>query len=103
MPTDQYLVQHPEVGALFNRWMSRQSDQHNAALIAAYDFSLFRSVADVGGGQGSTLAAILQTNPPQRGILFDQPTVGRQLDPLAARDRHQLLGRDALLGHNADA
>ena len=50
-----YMAEHPELGTPFNRWMSRQSEQHNAALIASYDFSPFRAVADIGGGQGSTL------------------------------------------------
>src|SRR6266550_4380945 len=58
-PMWQYMTAHPDLGQAFNGWMTRQSRLHNAALVAAYDFSQFRSVVDVGGGQGSTLAAIL--------------------------------------------
>jgi len=31
--------------------MTRQSQQHNAALVAAYDFSAFHLVADIGGAR----------------------------------------------------
>jgi len=48
----QYISEHPDLGTAFNRWMTRQSDQHNSALAASYDFSRFRLVTDIGGGQG---------------------------------------------------
>jgi hypothetical protein len=99
MPTYEYLARHPELGAPFDRWMSRQSDQHNAALVAAYDFSPFGTVADIGGGQGSTLAAILRANPPLRGILFDLPHVVAHAAPLEAAgvgDRCEVVGGDML-------
>jgi len=37
MSTYEYLAGHQELGAPFDRWMTRQSDQHNAAIVAAYD------------------------------------------------------------------
>ena len=101
MPTYQYVARHPELGAPFDRWMSRQSDQHNAALVAAYDFSSFRTLADLGGGQGSTLAAILRVNPSLRGILLDQPQVVADAAPLQAADvadRCEVIGGDLLQG-----
>jgi len=67
---------------VFNGWMTRQSRQQNAALVAAYDFSSFRLVADVGGGRGSTLAAILAASPSLRGILLDLPQVIAHLPAL---------------------
>src|SRR5919198_3494026 len=80
--------------------MSRQSDQHNAAIVAAYDFSPFRTVADVGGGQGSTLAAILRANPSVRGILLDQPQVVAGAEPVlraaCVADRCEVVGGDML-------
>jgi hypothetical protein len=101
MPTYAYLARHPELGARFDRWMSRQSDQHNAALVAAYDFSPFGTLADIGGGQGSTLAAILRSTPSLRGILLDQPHVVAHTAPLAAAgvgDRCEVVGGDMLAG-----
>ncbi len=102
MSTYEYLVRHPELGAPFDRWMTRQSDQHNDAVVAAYDFSAFQTVADVGGGQGSTLAAILRANPSLNGILLDQPQVitGAPLVLRAAGvgDRCKVVGGDVQQG-----
>jgi len=55
----EFIANHEKLGLAFNGWMTRQSHQHNSALVDAYDFSPFRRVVDVGGGQGSTLAAAL--------------------------------------------
>jgi DNA-binding transcriptional ArsR family regulator len=98
MPTYDYLVRHPELGAPFDRWMTRQSEQHNAAIVAAYDFSAFHTVADIGGGQGSTLATILRANPSLRGLLLDLPQVVADPVPLAVADRCQVVGGDMLRG-----
>jgi spermidine synthase len=38
-----------------------------------YDFSKFRRIADVGGGEGGLLSAALEAAPIANGILFDQP------------------------------
>jgi hypothetical protein len=79
---DAYLPRHPELSRTFDGWMTRQSGLHNAALVAAYDFSTVRTVVDVGGGQGATLAAILRASPSARGILFDLPHVVADTPPL---------------------
>ena len=97
----EYLAERPELGSPFNRWMSRQSDQHNAAVVASYDFSPFRVVADIGGGQGSSLAAILRANPTVRGILLDLPEVVAHPAPLeeaGVAERCKVIGGDMLQG-----
>src|SRR5262249_57574704 len=53
--------------------MTSPSSQENDAIAAACDFSGLGTVIDVGGGHGSLLAAIVRTNPGQRGVLFDRP------------------------------
>ncbi|MEO7803197.1 MAG: methyltransferase [Actinomycetota bacterium] len=101
MSTYDFLSEHRELGATFDRWMTRQSDQHNSAIMAAYDFSPFGTVADIGGGEGSTLAAILRTNTSMRGILFDLPEVVEQPAQLVAadvQDRCEVIGGDMLSG-----
>lgn len=40
-----------------------------------YDFSQFRVIADIGGGEGMLLSSVLKTHPTARGILFDLPHV----------------------------
>jgi len=43
-----------------------------SAILQAYDFSPFKTVVDVGGGNGALLSGILERNPHLSGILFDQ-------------------------------
>ena len=45
------------------------------AIVEAYDFSGIKRLADVGGGHGLLLAAILRANPKLHGVLFDRPEV----------------------------
>ncbi len=71
----QYLAQHPEASALFDRAMTGAAPQRHADVAAAYDFSQVRTVVDVGGGNGGLLAAILKANPRLKSILYDQPHV----------------------------
>lgn len=99
MPTYEFLESHAELSGHFNRWMSKQSAHHNAAIVDAYDFARFGIVADIGGGQGSTLAAVLQRHPSVRGILFDKSSVVAEPSPLnAAGMRHRciVVGGDML-------
>ena len=44
------------------------------AVLAVYDFSRFRTVVDVGGGNGTLLGALLAANPGLRGTIFDLPS-----------------------------
>jgi O-methyltransferase len=95
----EYMAENPDIGDTFNRWMTRQSNQHNSALVASYDFSPFRTLADIGGGQGSTLAAILQSQPTLRGILLDLPPVvahPASLVEAGVADRCEVIGGDML-------
>jgi hypothetical protein len=49
--------------------------QEPPAVAAAYDFSTFNTIVDVGGGTGNLLAAILTRNAGPRGVLFELPRV----------------------------
>jgi hypothetical protein len=70
-----YRERNPEENEIFNAAMEALSTAAAAHEIAAYDFSRCRSVADIAGGTGALLAAILRRHPGVRGILFDQPHV----------------------------
>ncbi|MCV7088669.1 methyltransferase [Mycobacterium interjectum] len=74
-PVFEYLADEPELGAIFNSAMTNLSAFATVPLTAAYDFSAFGTIVDVGGGHGRLLAAILQTAPDSRGVLFDLPEV----------------------------
>ncbi|HEY7801226.1 MAG TPA: methyltransferase [Dehalococcoidia bacterium] len=91
----RYRAQHPEENDAFNRAMTGMSHTTAAAVIAAYDFTPYRCVVDVGGGHGAMLAQILQAAPESRGILFDQPhvvTAATALDEAGVRDRCEVVG-----------
>ena len=75
MPLFDYLAQHPEDASLFNETMVGFHSQEPPAVAAAYDFSTFKTIVDIGGGMGSLLAAILTRYAGPRGVLFDLPHV----------------------------
>lgn len=75
MPLFYYLAQHPEAASLFNETMVGFHSQEPPAIAAAYDFSTFKTIVDIGGGMGSLLAAILTRYAGPRGVLFDLPHV----------------------------
>lgn len=75
MKTFDYIVSDPELGAIFNDAMTSISELAIAPVVAAYDFSRFSTIADVGGGHGRLLAAILEATPAARGVLYDLPQV----------------------------
>lgn len=71
----EYRAQHPEANAIANEYFTVVSRGQTDALVGAYDFSGIHTIMDVGGGQGTLIAAVLKAYPTQRGILFDQPHV----------------------------
>jgi hypothetical protein len=66
---------HPELGAYVNRTMVDDQRRTAGGVPRAYDFSRFRLVVDVGGGEGALLADILAQYSQPAGLLFDQPHV----------------------------
>jgi SAM-dependent methyltransferase len=70
-----YYAEQPEEAAFFNAAMGSLSAIAAAELMRVYDFSKVGTLADIGGGHGTMLAAILRAHPQLRGILFDLPEV----------------------------
>lgn len=66
-----FFARNPEASEIFNNAMTDMSVSSAPPLVAAYDFSGIRTVADVGGGHGYFLAQILKANPELRGMLYD--------------------------------
>jgi SAM-dependent methyltransferase len=50
------------------------------AVAATYDFSPFRTIIDVGGGNGALLLGILRANPDLEGIVADRPEVAERAE-----------------------
>lgn len=93
-----YLAEHPEDAAVFDAAMTSTSKSNTVSIVAAYDFTRFGTIVDVGGGQGGLLAAILAANPHLHGVLFDAPTVvagaAEELSRAGVGDRCTVVGGD---------
>jgi hypothetical protein len=70
-----YFEQHPDEAAHFNAAMVAKSQVLLPAVAEAYDFTAFQTIADIGGGRGHLLSAVLERAPGASGILFDLPQV----------------------------
>jgi len=90
-----YFQQNPHEGALFNDAMEAKACAAIPAVLKAFDFSRFDSVADIGGGKGHLVQAILDSTPRAKGILFDQPHV---VATVSASERIQVIGGDFFRG-----
>ncbi|MHA6625835.1 methyltransferase [Pseudonocardia sichuanensis] len=71
----EHRRRHPEDGEVFDATMCTFSRADSANVLAAHDFGRYPTVADVGGGTGAALAAVLVAHPAARGILFDRSHV----------------------------
>lgn len=81
MPIFEFLSAHPEKGKIFDSAMTSIHGRETAAVLDAYDFSQFATLADIGGGNGTKLMAILGRNPALKGILYDLPQVVERAAP----------------------
>jgi hypothetical protein len=93
----EYLAAHPDEAAIMNAAMTSVSSMQLSDILAAYDFSRFERIVDVGGGQGLLLHGILSANPRLHGVLADQPSVvaganALRTGPIA--DRCEVVGID---------
>ena len=70
-----YRSQHPDESELFDGAMASLTGAANRSILDAFDFSPYETIADIGGGNGTLLAALLAAYPSLRGVLFDQPHV----------------------------
>jgi ubiquinone/menaquinone biosynthesis C-methylase UbiE len=92
--------QEPEGFAIFRAVMGTAPVEDYAPIARAWDFSRAKVVADLGGGGGSLLLAVLGLNPHLRGMLVD-----REDSVAAARARFasaELSSRCVLLAADLD-
>ena len=91
----------PESTEVFNRSQTELSTLTSAAIAEALDLSGVKTIADVGGGRGYTLATLLESNPHLHGTLVDLPAAVAQPDPRlrpggSLADRSQILAGSCL-------
>jgi hypothetical protein len=97
-PIFDYLGEHPEQAKIFDTAMTDFSGRTTQAMLDAYDLSGVATLADVGGGLGTNLAAVLGRYPAMRGLLFDQPHVVERARPRL--EAAGVAGRCAVKGGN---
>jgi hypothetical protein len=92
----EYMRDHPEDNAAFNKGLAEVRKDEQTAIAAAYDWASVTSVVDVGAGAGALLASIIAQNPGIRGILIDRPDVLPDADHLltgrGVREQCELVG-----------
>ncbi|GLW63425.1 methyltransferase [Actinomadura rubrobrunea] len=105
----EYFARNPEASATFNRAMAEDARNVAPALVRTHDFGRYRTIADIGGGNGTLMAAILRAVPGLRGVLFDLPAAledaGRPLEEAGVADRCEAVSGDffASVPEGADA
>ncbi|MBK9152937.1 MAG: methyltransferase [Chloracidobacterium sp.] len=95
---ESLFTTHKELGETFNRAMTAFSHQTIPAILSAYDFSGAGTIADIAGGYGHLLGAVLQKYPDAKGVLFEIPPVlegaPAMLESYGVTDRAELVAGD---------
>jgi hypothetical protein len=71
----EHVDRDAEFAATFNDAMTRLSDLDWPTVEAAYDFTPFATIVDVGGGHGHLLARMLEAAPAAKGVLLERASV----------------------------
>jgi hypothetical protein len=85
MPYWDYLAAHPDQQALFDQAMVQRAQLLSLACVPVLDWPSSGTIADVAGGIGTLLAAVLQAAPGAHGILVEQPHVLEHAQPVLER------------------
>ena len=65
--------QDPDAPAVFRAVMGTAPAEDYMPIARAWDFSKYHTVADLGGGGGALIAAVLEAFPHVQGMLVDRP------------------------------
>jgi hypothetical protein len=74
----ELLRRNPQANEAMNEAMRSMSGAMTPAVTAAYKWSQFPVIADIGGGIGTQLVSILDASPSSKGILFDKPHLRKE-------------------------
>jgi orsellinic acid C2-O-methyltransferase len=73
MGTFEHMAANPALLAIFTEAMAEGSRMAAPGVVASCDLDGVGTLVDVGGGDGTLLAAFLAAHPALHGILFDTP------------------------------
>ncbi|MFJ1760869.1 methyltransferase [Amycolatopsis sp. NPDC088138] len=98
MPFYDYLKVNPASSSLLNRAMEQNHWPLSDRIFEEFDFSRFKTIADIGGGKGQFLAEILRRHPGVTGVLADQPQTVNEakkvLEDAGVADRVEIVPTD---------
>ena len=77
-PLFDYLAKNPDAQELFDRVMTQRTVINTKKIVDTFDFSGYKTIADIGGGRGYLLSEILVSNKNAQGILFDSEAVSEK-------------------------
>jgi len=94
--------QDADASAVFRSVMGTSPAEDYMPIARAWDFSKYHTVADLGGGGGALIAAVLEAFPHVQGILVDRPEsidqAKSRFDSASPAGRGQPAGQDNLAG-----
>ncbi|WP_018681838.1 methyltransferase [Actinokineospora enzanensis] len=97
-PVWRYIEQHPEHEAVFDEAMGALAASVSHVYQARLRFPPGSRIADLGGGDGTLLAALLRANPECTGVLFDRAAAVAHAPAVLAgagvADRAEVVGGD---------
>ncbi len=98
LDSSEFFRQDTEENWEFNAAMTSITTSFIGPVLAAYDFGESGTLADIGGGHGFLLTAILQKHPAVRGVVFDLPHVLEgakpRIESLGLASRCEIAGGD---------
>ena len=94
----QAMAESPERLHAFQLSMAESSRRIGAAVASAYDFGVFSTVMDIGGGYGALLVALMEAYPQVQGVVFDLPQLAsgtsKYLEDADLASRARFVGGD---------
>jgi len=97
----------PDARAIFGAAMGAAHAEDYAPIARAWEFSNYHTIADLGGGGGALIAAVLNTFPNLRGMLVDQPDfiakAATRIEKEGLASRCRTIGADLRHGVPAEA
>ena len=77
-PVWEYYKNNPAAGENLAKAMAGVSGAVLKGVVDNYDFSPYKVIVDLGGGNGAMLFTLLEAAPNAKGIVFDEPYVAEK-------------------------
>lgn len=88
--TFDWFAKHPDAARLYDEFQASMTSTSAKAIAKAYPFPAGATIADIGGGNGTLISAILDAHASTRGVLFDLPHVVDAARPRLAAQASRL-------------